>query len=141
MNSDLIGKYVNIASRCAGFIVKQFDGKLAAVGNQNEIDAAKSVRVNELNVQNQQKIEYPKNLTVAKAYIDQLERSQGLSASQITDLRQAIQNAENSKMNKKDVKKLKKFASSMEKNAGTGKSAADSARMQALVEILKNPAV
>ena len=109
--------------------------------SQNEIDAAKSVRVGELNVQNQQKIEYPKNLTVAKAYIDQLERSQGLSASQITDLRQAIQNAESSKMAKKDVKKLKKFASSMEKNAGTGKSAADSTRMQNLVEILKNPAV
>ena len=29
VNSDLIGKYVNIASRCAGFIAKQFDGKLS----------------------------------------------------------------------------------------------------------------
>ena len=29
VNSDLIGKYVNIASRCAGFIAKKFDGKLA----------------------------------------------------------------------------------------------------------------
>jgi methionyl-tRNA synthetase len=29
VNSDLIGKYVNIASRCAGFISKKFDGKLA----------------------------------------------------------------------------------------------------------------
>jgi methionyl-tRNA synthetase len=28
VNSDLVGKYVNIASRCAGFIAKQFDGKL-----------------------------------------------------------------------------------------------------------------
>ncbi len=28
VNSDLIGKYVNIASRCAGFISKKFDGKL-----------------------------------------------------------------------------------------------------------------
>ena len=28
VNSDLIGKYVNIASRCAGFITKRFDGKL-----------------------------------------------------------------------------------------------------------------
>ncbi|MBA4381000.1 MAG: methionine--tRNA ligase [Sideroxydans sp.] len=31
VNSDLIGKYVNIASRCAGFISKKFDGKLGAV--------------------------------------------------------------------------------------------------------------
>ncbi|MFZ4537732.1 methionine--tRNA ligase [Propionivibrio sp.] len=30
VNSDLIGKYVNIASRCAGFISKKFDCKLAA---------------------------------------------------------------------------------------------------------------
>ncbi|CAL95819.1 methionine--tRNA ligase [Azoarcus olearius] len=30
VNSDLVGKYVNIASRCAGFIAKRFDGKLGA---------------------------------------------------------------------------------------------------------------
>lgn len=30
VNSDLVGKVVNIASRCAGFISKKFDGKLSA---------------------------------------------------------------------------------------------------------------
>ncbi|MEO6268921.1 MAG: methionine--tRNA ligase [Lautropia sp.] len=30
VNSDLVGKLVNIASRCSGFIVKRFDGMLAA---------------------------------------------------------------------------------------------------------------
>ena len=30
VNSDLVGKYVNIASRCAGFIGKKFGGKLAS---------------------------------------------------------------------------------------------------------------
>ena len=30
VNSDLVGKVVNIASRCAGFITKRFDGQLAA---------------------------------------------------------------------------------------------------------------
>tara|TARA_Y100001934_G_scaffold255066_1_gene321653 strand:+ start:417 stop:2477 length:2061 start_codon:yes stop_codon:yes gene_type:complete len=30
VNSDLVGKVVNIASRCAGFISKRFDGQLAA---------------------------------------------------------------------------------------------------------------
>lgn len=29
INSDLVGKVVNIASRCAGFITKNFDGKLS----------------------------------------------------------------------------------------------------------------
>ncbi len=31
VNSDLVGKYVNIASRCAGFISKRFGGRLGAV--------------------------------------------------------------------------------------------------------------
>ena len=30
VNSDLVGKFVNLASRCAGFISKRFDGRLAA---------------------------------------------------------------------------------------------------------------
>lgn len=30
-NADLVGKVVNIASRCAGFITKKFDGKLSEV--------------------------------------------------------------------------------------------------------------
>jgi len=29
VNSDLVGKFVNLASRCAGFITKKFEGKLA----------------------------------------------------------------------------------------------------------------
>ena len=31
VNADLIGKYVNLASRCAGFINKRFDGRLGAI--------------------------------------------------------------------------------------------------------------
>ncbi|WP_182657088.1 methionine--tRNA ligase [Stenotrophomonas lacuserhaii] len=30
VNADLVGKFVNLASRCAGFISKRFDGQLAA---------------------------------------------------------------------------------------------------------------
>jgi methionyl-tRNA synthetase len=33
VNSDLVGKFVNIASRCAGFIHKRFGGKLAATAS------------------------------------------------------------------------------------------------------------
>ncbi|MDY0272768.1 MAG: methionine--tRNA ligase [Advenella sp.] len=35
VNSDLIGKYINIASRAANFISKHFDGKLAYQGDIN----------------------------------------------------------------------------------------------------------
>ena len=34
VNSDLVGKYINIASRCAGFIAKRFDGKLLHTHDQ-----------------------------------------------------------------------------------------------------------
>jgi methionyl-tRNA synthetase len=30
VNADLVGKYVNIASRCAGFLTRRFEGRLAA---------------------------------------------------------------------------------------------------------------
>ena len=40
VNSDLVGKYVNIASRCAGFVGKRFDGKLAAPALTPELEAA-----------------------------------------------------------------------------------------------------
>ena len=51
VNSDLVGKFVNIASRCAGFIAKRFEGKLAAhdpaIGldwNADEVAAAFEAR-------------------------------------------------------------------------------------------------
>jgi methionyl-tRNA synthetase len=37
VNSDLIGKYINIASRCAGFLSKKFSGKLVAVEPSNAL--------------------------------------------------------------------------------------------------------
>jgi hypothetical protein len=106
---------------------------------QNEIDAAKIVQVSELNVQNQQKIEWPSQLIVAKAYLDQLSRSQALPANQIASLQKAIQNAEKSHMNKGKVSKLSKMAPSVEQSARTAKSPADAARLHALAGILQHP--
>jgi methionyl-tRNA synthetase len=40
VNADLIGKYVNIASRCAGFIGKRFEGALAAPAFTAELEVA-----------------------------------------------------------------------------------------------------
>ena len=36
VNADLIGKYVNIASRAAGFIAKRFDGQLGSIGQDSQ---------------------------------------------------------------------------------------------------------
>jgi hypothetical protein len=106
--------------------------------SQNEIDAAKTVRVNELNVQNQERIVWSRQLVIAKAYLDQLERSQALSAERIAELRAAIQSAESSNLAKKDVGKLKSLASALTKN-GAAKTAADTARIESLAAILKQP--
>jgi len=48
INSNLVGKYVNIAARAAGFITQQFDGKLAAACARPELlrelqDAAETI--------------------------------------------------------------------------------------------------
>jgi hypothetical protein len=103
--------------------------------SQNEIDAARSVQVGELNVQNQEKIIWPRKLVIAKAYLDQLERSKGLSNDQIGALRDAIQEAESSK----NMGGLKKQVSSVEKSAGMAQNGTDKARLLSLAEVLKNP--
>lgn len=106
---------------------------------QNEIDAAKTVRVAELNVQNQQRIVWPGRLVVAKAYLDQLERSQALPADQITAVRNAIQSAESSNLNRRELTKLQRFARSLKESSRTTRGAVDSKRVQALAEILQRP--
>ena len=48
VNSDVVGKLVNIASRCSGFIQKYFEGKLTSAFIQESQDAFdKAVRSNE----------------------------------------------------------------------------------------------
>src|SRR6202167_610710 len=106
---------------------------------QNELDAAKAVRVANLNVQDQQKIEWPAKLVVAKAYVDQLSRSQALSGRRIAKLRKTINNAETSHMDQNSMTKLDAIAPSLEKSAATAKTPADSARMHALADVLKHP--
>jgi len=39
VNADLVGKVVNIASRCAGFVTKRFDGRLSAHLSEPELFA------------------------------------------------------------------------------------------------------
>ncbi|MEK6398666.1 MAG: hypothetical protein V4734_11320, partial [Terriglobus sp.] len=115
--------------------VDVFELTPSAFLTQNEIDAAKTVQVSELNVQDQQRIEWPAKLVVAKAYLDQLERSQALPAAKIASLRKAIASAEKSKLAAKDVEKLKAEAAGV--SGGTG---ADAKRIEALSAILNHPA-
>jgi hypothetical protein len=62
--------------------------------SQNEIDAAKSVHLDYLNTQGQPKIVWPATFALSRAYVDQLERSKGLSASRIAAIRASLASAE-----------------------------------------------
>jgi hypothetical protein len=62
--------------------------------SQNEIEAAKSVRLEYLNTQGQPKFVWPKSFSLARAYLDQLERSKGLEAGKISAMRDALTQAE-----------------------------------------------
>jgi hypothetical protein len=61
---------------------------------QNEIDAAKSVHLDYLNTQGQPKFVWPASFALARAYVDQLERSNGLAGGRISATRTALSNAE-----------------------------------------------
>jgi hypothetical protein len=61
---------------------------------QNEIDAAKTVRVDYQNVQSQRHISWPPSFALSRAYLDQLERSHGLGAAQLAAIRAGLGRAE-----------------------------------------------
>src|SRR6478672_2427020 len=62
--------------------------------SQNEIDAAKTVHMDYMNAQGQPKFVWPPSFALARAYVDQLERSKCLSSSQISAARSALSSAE-----------------------------------------------
>lgn len=62
--------------------------------SQNEIDAAKTVIWDELNPQQQPRMVWPASFPKARSFVDQLERSKGLSAARITAVRSALTQAE-----------------------------------------------
>jgi hypothetical protein len=62
--------------------------------SQNEIDAAKTVHFDYYNTQGQMKFVWSPGFALARAYLDQLERSQGLRAGQISAARSALAHAE-----------------------------------------------
>ncbi|MYE93062.1 MAG: hypothetical protein F4086_16505, partial [Gemmatimonadetes bacterium] len=61
---------------------------------QNEIDAANSVVLTQLNSQGQPIFEWPATFALARAYLDQLERWHGMTAPQIASARGALAAAE-----------------------------------------------
>lgn len=98
---------------------------------QNEIDAAKQVKVAELNVQNQEKFSWPSNMVIARAYADQLSRGTALTPAKLAELNAALASPKPAKM--------KSLAASLETAATSAQSPADAQRLHALAKILTQP--
>jgi hypothetical protein len=62
--------------------------------SQNEIDAAKTVHFDYYNTQDQMRFVWAPSFSLARAYLDQLERSRGLEAARISAVRGALTQAE-----------------------------------------------
>jgi LVIVD repeat-containing protein len=71
-----------------------FELKPSGFISQNEIDAAKSVHLDYFNTQGQVKFTWPKTYSLARAYLDQLERSNGMDAGKIAAAREELARAE-----------------------------------------------
>ncbi len=71
-----------------------FDLTPSAAISQNEIDAAKTIHQDFLNVQEQPKFVWPASFALSRAYTDQLERWKGLSADKVSAVRTGLSAAE-----------------------------------------------
>jgi hypothetical protein len=109
----------------------------SAMLSQNELDAAKLVRMEYLNVQDQQKIVWPASFVVARAYVDQLERSHGLATARIGAVRAALTAAER-KTGSGRKSALTSLATELDRDAGTS---SDGAKVRMLAAAVRDLAM
>ena len=101
--------------------------------SQNEIDAAKSVKWDYLNVQGQRKIVWPPSFALAGSYLDQLERSHGLATDRIAAVRASLKGAEKASGAARSSA-LTQLASQID---GDASGSSDGAKVQKLSEAVK----
>ena len=101
---------------------------------QNEIDAAKTVRFEYYNAQGQPQLVWPPSFALARAYVDQLERSNGLASPRLSAVRQALVSAEgSSSAQRRDA--LTRLAAQLDADAG---ASSDAARVRALARSVRD---
>ena len=100
---------------------------------QNEIDAAKLVHFTQLNPQSQPKLEWPASFVVARAYVDQLVRDNGLPAARTSAISASLKSAEGM-TGARRRSALKTLAEQLEKEASSAK---DATRVKALEELVE----
>ncbi len=100
---------------------------------RNELDAAKTVRWDYLNAQEQRKIVWPASFAKARAFLDQLERSNGLPAARLESVRSDLATAEKAPGATRQAA-LKKLATQL--NAEAAKSS-DQPKARMLTEAVR----
>jgi hypothetical protein len=109
---------------------------------QNEIDAALTVHFNELNVQSQPKFTWPARFVVARAYLDQLTRTQGLAKERVDALNAAMTSLDAMQAGaarRTAADKLIAMAAQLEKDAAAAKPI-DAKRMRECAGVIKTRA-
>ncbi|MFN2566880.1 MAG: LVIVD repeat-containing protein, partial [Gemmatimonadaceae bacterium] len=102
---------------------------------QNEIDAAKTVVFDHFNAQGQPKLVWPPSFALARAYVDQLERTNCLGRARVAAVRQALAGAESaSGAQRRDG--LTQLATQLAGDAGTSCDAPRVRKLQAAVRDL-----
>ena len=110
-----------------------FQLKPSAFLSQNEIDAAKLVRFDYLNAQEQPKHVWPASFVVARAYVDQLVRGNGISAERSAAIARDLGRAEKLRGDEQRAV-LTQLATQLESEA---QGAGDSARVQMLATAVR----
>ena len=114
-----------------------FELKPSAFISQNEIDAAKSVRLEYLNVQDQPKFVWPATFSLAKAYVDQLARTNGISRDRSSQIAATLDRAEQaSGAARRSV--LSQLATELQGDAQTATDQAKVRKLSEVVTVLAN---
>ena len=101
--------------------------------SQNEIDAAKLIRLDTLNPQLQTKIVWPARFVVARAYLDQLQRNRATNRGWATRVARDLAKAERMK-GPAQRQALTRLATRLDGDAAT---AADSSRVRAMTAVVR----
>jgi hypothetical protein len=104
---------------------------------QNEIDASNTVRFTELNAQGQPKLEWPPSFSLAKAYLDQIERHKCLADTRVRSVRQSIAAAERASGAQR-ASQLRRLASDLENDARNGCDDNKVEKLQKALQDLQN---
>jgi hypothetical protein len=102
---------------------------------QNELDAAKTAHLDYLNVQGQPRYSWAPSFALARAYVDQLDRSKGLGEPRISAVRQALSSAESASGSARSSA-LSQLASQLDGDAGGSRDAAKVRTLAATVRSL-----